>query len=56
VSKVDKSDIREEVAASIRNFSQLARDDAARQRMTIEMPDFIQKKAALISAHFLLPP
>lgn len=55
MSKVDKSDIREEVAASIRNFSQLARDDAARQRMTIEMPDFIQKKAALISAHFLLP-
>lgn len=55
VSKVDKVDIREEVAASIRNFSLLARDDAARQRMTIEMPEFIQKKAALISAHFLLP-
>lgn len=55
MSKVDKVDIKEEVAASIRNFSQLARDDASRQRLYIEMPDFIQKKAALISAHFLLP-
>lgn len=55
MSKVDKSDIREEVAASIRNFAQFARDDTARQRLIIDMPDFIQKKAALISAHFLLP-
>lgn len=55
MSKVDRADIREEVAASIRNFSQLARDDAARQRMVIDMPDFIKQKAALISAHFLLP-
>lgn len=55
MSKVDRSDIKEEVAASIRNFSMLAKDDNARQRMTIDMPEFIQKKAALISAHFLLP-
>ncbi len=55
MSKVDKVDIKEEVATSIRNFSQLARDDASRQRLYIDMPDFIQKKAALISAHFLLP-
>lgn len=55
MSKVDKSDIREEVAASIRNFAQFARGDASRQRLIIDMPDFIQKKAALISAHFLLP-
>lgn len=55
MSKVDRADIREEVAASIRNFSQRARDDASRQRLVIDMPDFIRKKAELISAHFLLP-
>ena len=55
MSKIDKSDIDEQVAASIRNFSLLAKDDAARQRLVIDMPDFIQKKATLISAHFLLP-
>lgn len=55
MSKVDKSDIKEEVAASVKKFSMLAKDEAARQRYIIEMPEFIQKKASLISAHFLLP-
>ncbi|MBI1214310.1 MAG: methyltransferase domain-containing protein, partial [Alphaproteobacteria bacterium] len=55
VSKVDKTEINEQVAASIRNFSELAKDEAARQRSIIEMPEFIQQKAALLSAHFLLP-
>ncbi|MDE1152300.1 MAG: class I SAM-dependent methyltransferase [Micavibrio sp.] len=55
VSKVDKTEINEQVAASIRNFSELAKDEASRQRSIIEMPEFIQRKAALISAHFLLP-
>lgn len=55
MSKVEGSEIKEEVAASIRNFSMLAKDEAARQRYIIEMPEFIQKKAGLISAHFLLP-
>lgn len=55
MSKVDKTDIKEEVAASVRKFSMLAMDETARQRFIIEMPEFIQKKASLISAHFLLP-
>lgn len=55
VSKVDRTEIAEQVAASIRNFSELAKDEATRQRAVIEMPEFIQQKAALISAHFLLP-
>lgn len=55
VSKVDKTEINEQVAASIRNFSELAKDEASRQRSIIEMPEFVQQKAALISAHFLLP-
>ena len=42
-------------AASIRNFSSLAKDEAARQRLLVEVPEIIQKKAQLISAHFLLP-
>src|SRR4051812_20567403 len=50
VSKVDKTEISEQVAASIRNFS-----ECAKGRGVIEMPEYIQKKAALISAHFLLP-
>jgi len=55
VSKVDKTDINEQIAASIKNFSMLAKDETSRERLVIEMPEFIQKKAALISAHFLLP-
>lgn len=55
MSKVDKTDIDEQIAASIKNFSMLAKDEASRERLVIEMPEFIQKKAALISAHFLLP-
>lgn len=55
MSKMDKTDIKEEVAASVKKFSMLAKDEAARQRYVIDMPEFIQKKAALISAHFLLP-
>ena len=55
MSKVDRTDIKEQIAASIRNFSLFAKDEAARQRTVIEMPEFIKKKAALISAHFLLP-
>lgn len=54
VSKVDKTEISEQVAASIRNFSERAKGEGAR-RGVIEMPEYIQKKAALISAHFLLP-
>jgi SAM-dependent methyltransferase len=56
VSKSDKANISEQIAESIKRFSQWAKDDPARARTsTIEMPDFIQQKAALISAHFLLP-
>lgn len=55
MSKVDRTEIAEQVAASIRNFSELAKDEATRARAVIEMPEFIQQKAALISAHFLLP-
>lgn len=54
MSKLDKTDINEQIAASIKKFSTLARDEASRQRFIIEMPEFIQKKAQLISAHFLL--
>lgn len=52
---VDKSNIDEEIVASIRKFSSLAKDEQGRQREIIELPEFIQQKAALISAHFLLP-
>lgn len=55
MSKVDRTDIKEQIAASIKNFAQAAKDGHARERLVIEMPEFIQKKAALISAHFLLP-
>ncbi len=55
MSKVDRTDIDEQIAASIRNFSALAKGEVARERLVIEMPEFIQKKAQLISAHFLLP-
>lgn len=55
VSKIDKTEIDEQIAARIKDFSSLARDELTRQRFVIEMPEFIQQKAALISAHFLLP-
>lgn len=55
MSKGDGTDINEQIAASIKNFSRLAKDDVARQRLTIDMPEFIRKKAAVISAHLLLP-
>lgn len=55
VTKADRTEIAEQVTASIRNFSELAKDEATRLRAVIEMPEFIQQKAALISAHFLLP-
>jgi SAM-dependent methyltransferase len=54
VSKFDKTEINAQIAASIKNFSLLAKDEAARQRYIIEMPEFIQQKAQLISAHILL--
>jgi SAM-dependent methyltransferase len=54
LAKTDKADISEQVAVSIRNFSECAKDEAAR-RAIIDMPEYVQKKAALISAHFLLP-
>ncbi|MDY0009258.1 MAG: class I SAM-dependent methyltransferase [Bdellovibrionales bacterium] len=55
MSKVDRTDIKEQIAASIKNFASAAKDETARERLVIEMPEFIQRKAALISAHFLLP-
>ena len=55
MSTLDKSDIKEQIAASVRKFSELAKDETSRQKHVIEMPEFIQQKAALISAHFLLP-
>jgi SAM-dependent methyltransferase len=51
----DKIEVNEQVAASIKNFSSRARDDVLRQRGIVDLPDFIQQKAAMISAHFLLP-
>ncbi len=50
-----KAEIDRQVAESIRNFSARAKDDPARPRNYIELPDFIEDKAARISAHFLLP-
>lgn len=56
MKRVEKTDIDEQTAASIRNFSWHAKGDAARDKVpAMELTDFIQKKAALISAHFLLP-
>lgn len=55
MSKSNKAEIDRQIADSIKNFSTLAKDDPARLRSVIEMPEFIQQKAALISAHFLLP-
>ena len=56
MSKSDKANIGEQIAESIKKFSLWAKDDPARLRnATIEMPEFIQQKAELISAHFLLP-
>ncbi|MCK5518176.1 MAG: methyltransferase domain-containing protein, partial [Alphaproteobacteria bacterium] len=51
----DKTKIKEQIAVSIKNFSSLAKDDASRHSYVVNMPEFVQKKAALISAHFLLP-
>ncbi len=53
-SKGEKPEIKEEVAASIRNFSARAKDGVPRQLLAL--PELIQQKAALISAHFLLSP
>ncbi len=50
-----KSEIDRQVAESIRNFSARAKDDPLRPRTFIQLPDFIEEKAARISAHFLLP-
>lgn len=55
MSKVDKTEIDAQIAASIKNFSLLAKDEAARRRFIIDMPEFIRVKAQMISAHFLLP-
>lgn len=55
MSKVDKTEINEQIAASIKKFSMLAKDDVARQHLGIQMPEFIRQKAAMISAHLLLP-
>lgn len=55
MSKVDRTDIKAQIAASVRKFSQLAKDETGRRQGVIEMPEFIQRKAALISSHFLLP-
>jgi len=52
---VDKSDIDAQIATSIKNFSMLAKDESSRHKNVMELPDFITQKAALISAHFLLP-
>ncbi len=55
MSKTDRTEIDEQIAVSIRKFSEKAKDEVLRQRYVIEMPDFIRNKAASISAHFLLP-
>lgn len=54
MSTTGKAEISEEVAASIKNFSVRARGNA-RFSTAAELSDFVQRKAALISAHFLLP-
>lgn len=54
LSRTGKAEISEEVAASIKNFSVRARGNA-RFNTAAELSDFVQKKAAMISAHFLLP-
>lgn len=54
MSRTDRAEISEEVAASIKNFSVRAKGDA-RFNTASELSDFVQKKAAMISAHFLLP-
>lgn len=55
MSKTDKTEIDKQTAASIKNFSVRAKDDDARKIPYVDLPEFIQQKAALISAHFLLP-
>lgn len=51
----DNGDGGRESSTSIRNFSDLARDEISRKRKIVEMPEFVQKKAEMISAHLLLP-
>jgi ubiquinone/menaquinone biosynthesis C-methylase UbiE len=57
MSKVDKTEINAEIAASIKNFSQRAKSENARwqEQEYIEMPEYVRQKAQMISAHFLLP-
>ena len=55
VSKTGRTDIDEQITASIRKFSERAKDETVRQKYVVEMPEYITTKAALISAHFLLP-
>lgn len=52
MATTDKNDISAEVAASIRDFPGLGRSAPARLD---NLPEFIHNKAAVISAHFLLP-
>lgn len=51
---MDKAEIDEHIAASIKNFSLYAKGEVPRDRQ-IELSEFVVKKASLISAHFLLP-
>ena len=55
MSITNKTEIKEQIAASIKKFSELAKNDASRNNYIVNMPEFIQRKAALISAHLLLP-
>lgn len=56
VAKLDGAEIDAEVAASIKAFSRLARDTGPRrQKATSLNSDFLNMKAQMISAHFLLP-
>lgn len=55
MSKLDKTEIKEEVAASIKNFSLCAKGEGARHYTPVELSEFTEIKAALISAHFILP-
>jgi SAM-dependent methyltransferase len=55
VTKTDKTEIREDLVAGIKNFTVWAQGAEPRMRPAAEIPEFVQKKAALISAHFLLP-
>lgn len=41
--------------AAIRNFAQKARDDVAREKYIVDLPEHVHNRAALIMAHMLLP-